>query len=189
MIDDGWEAPDSFQIAAPEGERGTEAEMDAAFELTRRQNARAEIRADAEAFEARTQRRSRYAAIKAGHHSDSRISQGGDDALKIVRFDSNVTVIDDQMIVPSQCKHLCEIADLHIGAQNIWANHQLDFVLRELLLQRLHAGDRGIVGIADTEDDFVFRIVLQAVAAKALVNFRIDSFQRFENRNWRQILC
>src|SRR5208282_364495 len=49
--------------------------------------------------------------------------------------------------------------------------------------------DRGIARIVDSKNNFVFRVILQAVAAKALVDFRIDSLQRLQDRNRRQRLC
>src|SRR5579863_7697316 len=45
------------------------------------------------------------------------------------------------------------------------------------------------MGIAHPKDDFVFRIILLAMAAKAFVDFGIYTFQRLENRDRRQRLC
>src|SRR5580658_3191801 len=53
-------------------------------------------------------------------------------------------------------------------------------------MQLLDAGDRRVGRIAHAENDFVLGIVLQAVAAEALVNVRVCTLQRLEDGDWRQ---
>ena len=84
--------------------------------------------------------------------------------------------------------HLFEIAYLYIGSQNLRAHHQLDLLRGEFFLKLPDTFNRGVCGITDSENDFVFRIVLQAMASEALVDPRICPFQRFEDGDRRQIL-
>src|ERR1700719_4605474 len=109
------------------------------------------------------------------------IGQRGDDATKIITLDVNVAVIDQQVLIMSRWKHLLQIADLHIGAEFVWANDQTDPAVRKFALQLLHAGDGGVFGMAHTKNNFVLGIVLQAVAAEAFVDVRVGAFQRLEN--------
>ena len=43
----------------------------------------------------------------------------------------------------------------------------------------------GIVGVTHAKDDLVFRVILNAVAAEALIHLGIDSAQRLEDGNRR----
>ena len=61
--------------------------------------------------------------------------------------------------------------------------------LRKLQLQSLDQLQRRVVRIADPKNNFVFRIVLQTMAAKALIHLRIGTLERLQNRNWRRRLC
>src|SRR5215470_12957391 len=58
----------------------------------------------------------------------------------------------------------------------------------ELVSEALHRFHRRIVRVADAEDDFVLWIILQTMAPKALVDFRVFPFERLENRNWGKFL-
>ena len=50
-------------------------------------------------------------------------------------------------------------------------------------MQLLYQWDGGIVRVADAEDDFVFPIVLQAMAAEALVDLRVGAAQWLKDGN------
>src|ERR1700758_222145 len=82
-------------------------------------------------------------------------------------------------------QHLRQVADLRIRAEILVAYNYLDKPLRKFFLQPLYDFDGGIVGIADPENDLVFRIILKTVAPQSFVDLRIDSFQRLENRDRR----
>ncbi len=85
-------------------------------------------------------------------------------------------------------KHLHKIADFYIGAENAIAHDQLNVSVGILSLQSTHDFDSGIGEITDSEDNLKFRIVLFAVAAKALPYFGIYAFQRFEDRDWWELV-
>ena len=113
--------------------------------------------------------------------ADVLIRQRQNDSAKIVGINANVAVIDDQVLESRTRQHLLEITDLHIRAKLVWRHNQPYRASRKLALQLLHAGNGGIIRIADAEDDFVLGIVLQAMTAETLEDVRIGSLQRLKN--------
>src|SRR5579863_261392 len=185
-INDGMKTADALQVFPPESEGRSQAETYASFNLLRNQNPCAEIGADAERFQLRAEGWSRHPAIQAGHHAGLLVGQRSDDPAQVVALHADVAVVDDQMIVASKLQHLLEIAHLHVCPENVGTDLQTDRTVRKFLPQLFDTGDGRIRRITDSENNFVFGIILQAVTAEALVDLRIDAFQRLENRNRRQ---
>ncbi len=79
-------------------------------------------------------------------------------------------------------RHLDQIADLAIVAQHFRADKQANLAVGKFLDQLLHGGHGGIGGLADAEDQFIVGVVLQAMAAKALIHLGIDAAQRLQDR-------
>lgn len=180
-IDDLAKPSNLFEIGPAKSEGGTEAEVKAAFELLCGENSCTEICADTQRFKLRSESALGDAAVETCDHAHAGIEQGRDDFLQVVALDKDVAVVDDQVFVTHGLKHLLEIADLHIGSEFIRADDQPDLAIGKFLLQLLNAGDRGIIWITDSEEDFECGIVLQTVATKTLIDIRIGSLQRFEN--------
>ena len=79
------------------------------------------------------------------------------------------------MVVFRDWNHLRQIADFDIGSENLRTKQQTDVTVRKVTLQTLDQDKRRVIAITDSENDFVFRIVLQAVAAEALIHLRVGA--------------
>src|ERR1700675_557435 len=90
------------------------------------------------------------------------------------------------MVISCRGQHLHQVADLGIRTQCLGTGHEMNGTLWELASQTLNCEHGGIAGFADAEYDFVLRVLLQAMTAEALVNFRILAFERLQNRDWRE---
>src|SRR5690349_13923112 len=90
------------------------------------------------------------------------------------------------MLIASRLRHLLKIADLYIRPKYVGADHQPDIEIGEVAPEPFHTVHRGVGRIADAEDNFVLGIILQAIAAKTLVHFRIGTLQRLKDGNWRK---
>src|SRR6202142_3744271 len=66
VIDNRLESTDGMKFPPAKGQRGSEAEANAGFNLPCRQNSRGEIRADAQRLQFRTQGGRRNSAVEAG---------------------------------------------------------------------------------------------------------------------------
>ncbi len=78
-------------------------------------------------------------------------------------------------------QHLRQIAYLDVRAEVPRTNHQANRTAREFQLQALDQRYRKIVRLADPKNDFVFRKVLQAMAAQALIHLRVGTLKRLQN--------
>src|SRR5579862_5167742 len=123
VVDESNESANLLQVRSPEDKRRTQSEAYFAFERLCSQYARTEIGADAECFEPRTECSGRHSAIKTSHHPYARICQRRHHSPEIIAFDSNVAVIDNAVLVLRMRQHLFQIADLHVGAKNLRADH------------------------------------------------------------------
>jgi len=181
-------AADFAQNSFRSGNGRAQAKANAAFQLPRSEHARTKVCADAQSFQTRSQRRPGHSAVEASDHSDAWVGQRRGHPAQVVGCDANVAVVDNQAVIASFRQHLRQVADLHVRAQDLRTNQQLNSAIGELPLQFLHALDCRVAGVAHPKNDFVFRIVLQAVAAKAFIHFRIGAFEGFKNRDGRQRL-
>ena len=82
-------------------------------------------------------------------------------------------------------QHLLQGGNLAIRSPGRRAPQQLDGAIGKLLFQFAHCCRRGVVEICHSEDEFVLRIILEAMAPKSLVNLRICALERFENTDRR----
>ena len=155
--------------------------MQAALQLLGNEHAGAKVGADARRFQFRSQRRCRNASIKTRHQSDPLVRQRRNYPPQVVGLDPNIAVIHEEMLVAGGLRHVLEIAHLHVRPKHMGTDEQTDRAVRKLLLQLLDTGHSGIGWITDAENNLELGIVLQTVAAEALVNFRICALQRFEN--------
>src|SRR4029077_487712 len=103
------------------------------------------------------------------------------DAMQVVRIYPDITIVHNDVLVPRLGQHLRQVADFDIGAEDFFTQYEPDGNLRELGLQSLYKSNCRIVGVTDPKDDFVFGIILQTVAAKALIHLRIGTLERLEN--------
>ena len=85
------------------------------------------------------------------------------------------------MLIAGVGQHLDQVAGLAIIAQHLGADHQLDLADGELAHELLNCLYCGIIGLIHAEDDFVFGIILDAMAAEALIHLGIDAPQRLKN--------
>src|SRR5436305_6843359 len=93
------------------------------------------------------------------------------------------------MLMSRRLQHWFEVAGLYVLAKFLPADDKLDTMHGKLLLQSLHTGDGGIISIADSKNNLVVRVILEAMTAEALVNLGINSLQRFQNGNRGEVLC
>src|SRR5947207_5764953 len=100
--------------------------------------------------------------------------------MQVIRLHSDIAVVHDQVLVSSAWDHLLEVTDFDVGPEYIWANYRLNIAVGKFALQLFHAGQCRIFRIADSENNFVLRIILQAMAAEALVDLGVDSLQRLK---------
>ena len=91
------------------------------------------------------------------------------------------------MIVAGRAGHVREIADFRILAQNLGTHEQMNRMPGELFPEALDRRNGGIMLIVDSKNDFILRVLLQAVTAKALIHFRVFTLQRLQYGDWRQV--
>src|SRR6266478_3289586 len=109
--------------------------------------------------------------------------------MQVVRIYPDIAIVHNDVLVPRLRQHLRQVADFDIGAEDFFTQYEPDGNLRELRLQSLYKSNCWIVGVADPEDDFVFGIILQTMAAKALIHLRVGTLEWLENVNWWKRLC
>src|SRR5450432_1018639 len=163
--------------------------MNAAFNEPRHQHAGAEICAYEKRFQPRSQARTGDAAIEASHHPDFRIRERGHNTPQIAGLHTDVAIVDDDVLVPRFRDHVRQVADFGIRAQGSQAKHDPDGNLRKFSFQSLYKFNSRIIGVTDSENDFVCGILLQTMAAKALIHFRICALERLQNGNWNYGWC
>jgi len=84
-------------------------------------------------------------------------------------------------------QHLHQVAGLAIVAQDLRTDHKLYLAIGEFLNELVDGVDRGIVRFTHAKDDFVLGIVLDAMAAEALIHLRINAPERLQNGDrWRE---
>ena len=193
IVDQRREAADAVQCLARDGEGGAEAEVDAAFDAARGEDAGDEVGGDAESFHARADGRllARQAvgaaAIGRGDHADGAIArrrwrESRHDGREVVGRDDDVAVVDDDVGIARMRQHLDEVRDLAVGAERLRALDDADGVAGKLFLKPADSGDGGIVQRADAEEDFVFAcIFLAAVAGEGGVHLVIEAVDRLED--------
>jgi len=175
-----------LQITSAESQGRAQSEVEPFFDKSRAQHSGDEIGADSKRLESRTQSWGGDASVQASHHPNRRIRQRHDHTTQVVRRNADITVIDQQDFMACRRQHLCQRTQLAIGTQVALANQQINLPIRILRLQLANRFDRRVIGIADAEDQLKFRIVLLAVTAKRLPDLRIDSLQRFQDRDrWK----
>ena len=98
------------------------------------------------------------------------------------------------MFVTSLGQHLRQIADLGIRAQVLAAQHQPDRMLRKFGFKSLHKLNGRVISLTDalvdySKNNFVLRIILQAMTAQTSIHFRVRAFERLEDGDGRQSRC
>ena len=76
-----------------------------------------------------------------------------------------------------------QVADLQIRADRAAIGGELQLEPREFAFEALDDRHRGIVEVADSEDDLEILIVLEAKAAEILVELAVVAPQRLEDRD------
>ena len=76
-----------------------------------------------------------------------------------------------------------QVADLQIRADRATIGGKLQLERGELAFEALDDPHRGIVEVADSEDDLEILIVLEAKAAEILVELAVVAPQRLEDRD------
>jgi hypothetical protein len=56
-------------------------------------------------------------------------------------------------------------------------------------MRRTDHFDGRIIRLTDPKYNLVLQVVLQAVAAKSVIDLGIDPFHRFQDGNWREVVC
>src|SRR5947209_805674 len=159
--------------------------MQAVFHLPRSQHPGKKVSADADGFKLGTQRVRGNSAIRTGHHSHLLTAKRRHHATQVIRSDKDVTVIDQDVLVAGVRQHLHHVAGFAVVAQHLRAEHQPDLAGRELAHELMDGLYGRIVGLVDAKDNFVFGIILDAMAAKALIHLRVNTTQGLENGNRR----
>ena len=106
---------------------------------------------------------------------------------QVIRRNSNIAVIHQENVEFRRSSELNQAADFSIRAQIFLAQDQPDRTPRKLSLQSFNQRRCRIIRITDPEQNFITRIILHEMRAKALIHFGIGSLERLQNRDRRQI--
>src|SRR5215469_17168787 len=158
--------------------------MNSAFDLPRREHAGNEIRADADRLQLGSESIGCDPPVWAGDHPHVLILKWGHYPGQVIGRDKDVAVVDKDMVMPGKGQHLNQVAGLAVVPQHVRTHQEPDVALREFFHQFVDCFNRRIVGVAHAENDFVCRIILDAVTAEALIHLRIHATQWFQDRNW-----
>ncbi len=120
---------------------------------------------------------------------DRRVGERSNHPPQIVRFHPNVAVIHQEILIFRTRKHLRQVADFSVRTQVLFTDQQTNRALWKLQLQALDNFRRRISGLANSENNLVLLIFLHAMAAQALIHFRIRTLEWLENRNRQLRLC
>ena len=119
--------------------------------------------------------------IQASHHAHAVAGKRHHYPAEVIGTHPDITIVDQQILVPRLGQHLQQVADFAIHAALLRADHQLDLPLGKFAHELLDERHGGVVGVAHAEDDFVLRIILQAVAAKTFVSAGIGAQHRLQD--------
>src|SRR5437667_12106533 len=84
------------------------------------------LRAYTDGLQSRSQSFIGNTAIQTRDHTNLWIGKRGDHSLQIVRLNSYVAVVDNQVVITRRWKHLRQIADLAVRPQVSVADNKLD---------------------------------------------------------------
>src|SRR6202034_907301 len=186
IVGEGSEAADGIQSGAGDGQRGSEAEVKAAFDETRGEHARREVGGDAERFEFRSDGLMGAAAIKGCDKADGILAfdrrEGCEDVGEVVGADANIAVADDEVVITGLGHKLGEVGDLAVRAEDVRGVDEADGVVRKLRLELVDDSGSGIVEARDAEENLVIAgVVLAAVAGKGFEHTGIEAMEWLEN--------
>src|SRR5579864_5301627 len=181
VICNRFESADRFEVMLAEGERRSQTEMHPLLDLSRSKNSRNKICADTESLKSGTECLCGNSAIKASDQAHAWPLKLRDNGAQIARLDPNVAVIDEKDLVSGPRHELGYGAHLAVGAKLFFAKHFAYIALREFTYQLLNNWDRRIVGIADSEQDLVLRIILHTMRTKRLMHLEVTAFERFQD--------
>ena len=153
-------------------------------------DARKEMRVDAEFAKAGPHPVRGEAVIKAGHGADTALFQCSDDAREIVGIDPHVAVGDNDDVVFDALPHVDEIGDFAVQPVHRRVDDEIDPVGPMLRTKPLDDRDCFIVRILHAEDDLnMARIVLSAERSEVFKQAGLCAVQRFEDRYPRHRLA
>ena len=118
--------------------------------------------------------------VKTGHAAHFRIAQRCDYRSQVVWFHANVAVVNDQHLVARFLHHALEFGHFIVDGLASGANQDANLPVGKIVFQLFEDRHRGIVLIADAENQFILGIVLAAVTGQVLVGFGIQPAKGFQ---------
>ena len=178
-------AADGFERSPAQGDRRAEAGARRS-EAERHDDARKEIRIDAERGQRRPEAGPADAVVETGHRADAGSLEFAREVRKMVRADQNVAVDDRQEFRLRQRRHVHEIGDLAVAAVLPGVDLQIDPDLGSLGGDGFDDADRRVGGVAHAADELDRRAVsLPAQGQEPFAKLRVFAAKRNENRRRR----
>jgi hypothetical protein len=174
----------AFQDLTAGAQGGAEGEGNP-FQATGEEDTRQKAALENKRLKKRWPRANSNIAVEAGDQAHSFPVEGRHYGPQVVRAHAHVGIADHQQVMAGLRESPQEVADLVVRSQVLLHHNPADVLCRELRMQPLQLRKDRVVGVSESKDDFVVRIVQLAEAAEIFQGVRIQARHRLENRYGR----